>query len=69
MFVNFYISSEDISDDCEDDSGEYKCQLCPKSFQWKANLIRHQVIDYVYIVRLQFLFHGYGNYIIIIFFI
>ncbi|KAL5015263.1 hypothetical protein ScPMuIL_009533 [Solemya velum] len=35
--------NEEISDDCEDDSGEYKCQLCPKSFQWKANLIRHQV--------------------------
>lgn len=23
--------------------GEYKCDECPKSFQWKANLLRHQV--------------------------
>lgn len=23
--------------------GEFKCDECPKSFQWKANLQRHQV--------------------------
>ncbi|XP_076451443.1 uncharacterized protein LOC143287362 [Babylonia areolata] len=23
--------------------GEYKCDQCPKSFQWKSNLVRHQV--------------------------
>ncbi|XP_071945496.1 histone-lysine N-methyltransferase MECOM-like isoform X2 [Antedon mediterranea] len=25
-----------------DESREFKCELCPKTFNWKANLIRHQ---------------------------
>lgn len=41
------------------DHGEFKCDKCPRSFQWKSNLIRHQVgtytnqsdsFDYQYIV-------------------
>lgn len=26
------------------DIGEFKCDQCPRSFQWKSNLIRHQVL-------------------------
>ncbi|KAK3106634.1 hypothetical protein FSP39_024148 [Pinctada imbricata] len=26
-----------------DEPGEYRCDMCPKSFQWKSNLIRHQM--------------------------
>ncbi|XP_061162416.1 histone-lysine N-methyltransferase MECOM-like isoform X2 [Saccostrea echinata] len=25
------------------DQGEFKCDECPRSFQWKSNLIRHQI--------------------------
>ena len=26
-----------------DDEKEYICNLCPKKFDWKADLVRHQV--------------------------
>ncbi|GFS07879.1 PR domain zinc finger protein 16 [Elysia marginata] len=40
--------SDDNSDSYQDpvetgNGGEYKCDECPKSFQWKANLQRHQL--------------------------
>ncbi|CAL1269530.1 unnamed protein product [Larinioides sclopetarius] len=38
-----HISNCHISEDSNQGEKEYKCRQCPKVFNWKSNLIRHQI--------------------------
>lgn len=35
----------DSPQELDNGDGEFKCDECPRSFQWKSNLIRHKVIN------------------------